>query len=192
MRARSTVCADLSQMGAIIDLSIGVALFRHLTDQSFVQLERETNGHLYLSLEGDTLSQPISDKNQLQGFQEAKQVRANLDKSERNSCCLAASSHNHIIIDKDIRQHNRPVTTDQLQTVITTPVSHTRQHPGSLQHPSTNFASFTVKANESDPDVSVERRRPQELMERLEEVQPRRGIPIAEKNIRTIAVFFWN
>ena len=36
-----------SQMGAIIDFSAGVAFFRHLTAQSFVQLERETKGHLF-------------------------------------------------------------------------------------------------------------------------------------------------
>ena len=53
---------SLSQMGAIIDLSTGVAFFRRLRDQHFVQLERETNGHLFLSLVEDLISQTISDK----------------------------------------------------------------------------------------------------------------------------------
>ena len=47
---------SLSQMGTIIDFSTSVAFFRHLTDQSFVQLERETNGHLHLSLVEDTVT----------------------------------------------------------------------------------------------------------------------------------------
>ena len=32
---------SLSQMGTIIDLSTGVAFFRHFTDKSFVQLDRD-------------------------------------------------------------------------------------------------------------------------------------------------------
>ena len=67
-------------MGAIIDFSTGAAFFRHLADQAFVQLERESNGHLYLSLVEDMLSQPILNKEQLQGFQAAAQVVENLDK----------------------------------------------------------------------------------------------------------------
>ena len=39
----------LSQMGASIDFSTGAAFFRHLADQAFVQLEREPNGHLYVT-----------------------------------------------------------------------------------------------------------------------------------------------
>ena len=65
---------SLSQMGAIIDFSTGAAFFRHLADQAFVHPERASNGHLYLSLVEDVLSQPISNKEQLQGFQAAAQV----------------------------------------------------------------------------------------------------------------------
>ena len=54
--------------------------FISLTDQSFVQLERNTNGHLFLSLVEDMLSQPILDKGQLQGFQAAAQLLENRDK----------------------------------------------------------------------------------------------------------------
>ena len=39
----------LSRMGAIIDFRTGAAFFRHLADQAFVQLEREPNGHLYVT-----------------------------------------------------------------------------------------------------------------------------------------------
>ena len=46
-------------MGAMIDFSIGAAFFRNLTDQSFLQLEKEANGHVYLSLVEDVLPQPI-------------------------------------------------------------------------------------------------------------------------------------
>ena len=67
-------------MGAIIDFNTGAAFFRHLTDLSLVQLERETHGHLYLSLVGDVLFQPILDKSQLQGFQAAAEVLENLNK----------------------------------------------------------------------------------------------------------------
>ena len=79
---------SLSQMGAIIDFSTGAAFFRHLADQPFVQLERESNGHLYLSLVEDMLSQPILNKEQLQGFQAAAQVLENIDKSEENTVVL--------------------------------------------------------------------------------------------------------
>ena len=48
--ARSIVCIllvqSLSQVGVVVDFGTGAAFFRNLTDQSFVQLERETNGHL--------------------------------------------------------------------------------------------------------------------------------------------------
>ena len=71
-------------MGAIIDFSTGAAFFRHLTDQ-------ESNGHLYLSLVEDLLSQPILDKDLLQGFQAAAQVLKNLGQSEVENVCLAAS-----------------------------------------------------------------------------------------------------
>ena len=79
---------SLSQMGAIIDFSAGAAFFRHLTDQSFVQLERDSNGHLYLSLVEDLLSQPILDKEKLQGFQAAAQVLKNLGQSEVKTSVL--------------------------------------------------------------------------------------------------------
>ena len=82
---------SLSQMGATIDFGTGVAFFRHLTDQSFVQLEGEANEQLYLTLVEDILLQPISDKNQQQGFQSLAQVLENLDKSEGKNGCLAAS-----------------------------------------------------------------------------------------------------
>ena len=61
---------SLSQMGAIIDFSTGAAFFRHLTDQSCVQLERESNGHLYLSLVEDLLSQPIWTENSCKDFKQ--------------------------------------------------------------------------------------------------------------------------
>ena len=146
---------SLSQMGAIIDYCTGAAFFRHLTDQSFVQLERESNGHLFLSLVEDLLSQPILDKEQLQGFQAAAQVLKNLGQSEVENVCLAASPHHHIIHDTDTRQHTRPVTTDTSQTVFTLPVSQPRQLLGSMQHSSTVFAPLTVNTNEIDSDVSV-------------------------------------
>ena len=103
-------------MGAVIDCSTCAAFYRFLTDQSFVQLERETNAHFYLSLAEDMLSQPFWDKSLLQGFPAAAQVLANLDKSERKNVCLAASSHKNNTIGNDNCQHTRPVTTDQLQT----------------------------------------------------------------------------
>ena len=96
------------------------------------------------------------------GVPAAAQILGDVDKSERKTVCLAASSHNHIVRDKHTRQHNRPVTTDQLQTAIMTQVSHTPRHPGSMQHSTTNVASLTVKTNESDSDVSVGSRRTQE------------------------------
>ena len=69
----------VSQMGAIVDFSTGAAFFRHLTDQSFVQLEKETSGHLYLSLVEDLLSRPILDKGQLEGFPAAAEVLERLN-----------------------------------------------------------------------------------------------------------------
>ena len=71
---------SLSRMGAVVELSTGAAFFRKLTGQSFVQLERETHGHLFLSLVEGVLSQPILDKGQLQGVQEAAQVLEHFDK----------------------------------------------------------------------------------------------------------------
>ena len=153
---------SLSQMGAIIDFSTGAAFFRHLTDQSFVQLERASNGHLYLSLVEDLLSQPILDREQLQGFQAAAQVLKNLDQSEVENVCLAASPLHHTIHDSDIRQHTRPITTDTSQTVLTLPVSQPRQLLGSMQHSTTVFAPFTVNTNEIDSDVSDRSRCSQE------------------------------
>ena len=156
----------LSQMGAIIDFSTGAAFFRHLTDQSFVQLERESNGHLYLTLVEDLLSQPILDREQLQGFQAAGQVLKNQGQSEVENVCLAASPLHHIIHDSDTRQHTRPITTDTSQTVLTLPVSQPRQLLGSMHHSTTVFAPFTVNTNEIDSDVSdrsrysLERRMP--------------------------------
>ena len=129
-------------MGVIIDFSTGAAFFRHLTDQSFVQLERESNGHLYLSLVEDLLSQPILDKEQLQGFQAAAQVLKNLGQPEVENVCLAASSPHHIIHDSDTRQHTRPVTTDTSQTVLTLPASQPRQILGSMQHSTHSFCAF--------------------------------------------------
>ena len=38
-----------SKMEAIVGFSTGATFFRNLTDQVFVQLEQEANGHLYLS-----------------------------------------------------------------------------------------------------------------------------------------------
>ena len=67
-------------MGATFYFCTGAASFIILTDQSFVQLERDTNGHLFLSLVEDMLSQPILDKGQLQGFQAAAQLLENRDK----------------------------------------------------------------------------------------------------------------
>ena len=74
---------SLSQMGAISDFSTGAAFFRHLADQAFVQLERESYGHRYLSL-----SQPTVNKEQLQGFQAAAQVLENLDKDVKSEVVL--------------------------------------------------------------------------------------------------------
>ena len=88
-----------SQMGAITDISTSAAFLRNLTAQSFVQLERETNGHLYLSLVDNMSSQPNSDTSQLQGFQAAAHVLDNLYKLEKKNFCLAASSHNNITVD---------------------------------------------------------------------------------------------
>ena len=175
---------SLSQIGAIIDFSTGVAFFRHLTDQSVVQLERETTCYLHLSPVEDRLSKTISDKYQLQG---SKQLRRfwEISTNQENTGCLAASSHTHVIRDSGIRQHNTPVTTNQLQTAITTPVSHARQLPGSTHHSTTNVPSLTVNMNESDSDVSVGSRRTQEgrmptTVRCLGEVQPRRGILVLE------------
>ena len=123
---------SLSQMGAVIDKSTCAAIFKILTDQSFVQLERETNAHFYLSLVEDMLSQTFLDKGLLQGFQAAAQVLENLDKSERKNVCLAAYSNKNNTMGNDICQHPRPVTTDQLQTRITPPFSNTRQILGSI------------------------------------------------------------
>ena len=153
---------SLSQVGAIIDLSTCAAFFRHLTEQSFVQLERESNGHLYLPLVEDLLSQPILDKEQLQGFQTAAQVLENLGQSEVENVCLAASSLHHIVHDSDTRQHTRPVTTDTSQTVLTLPVSQPRQLLCSMQHSTTVFAPLTVNTTEIDSDVSVRSRCSQE------------------------------
>ena len=153
---------SLSQIGAIIDLSTGAAFFRHLTDESVVQLERESNGHLYLSLVEDLLSQPILDKEHLQGFQAAAQVLKNLGQSEVENVCLAASSPHHIIHNSDTRQYTRPVKTDTSQTVLTFPASQQRQLLGSMQHSTTVFAPLTVNTNEIDSDGSVRSRCSQE------------------------------
>ena len=153
---------SLSQMGAIIDFSTGAAFCRHWADQVFVQLERESNGHLYLPLVEDMLSQPISNKEQLQGFQAAAQVQENLEKSEEKHGCLAASSQHHITHDSDIRQHNEQVPTDTPQTRTTSPDSHSRQHRGPMQHYTTVFAPLSVNTNEIDSDVSIRSRCTQE------------------------------
>ena len=62
---------SLSQMGATFDCCTRAAFFGNLTDQSFVQLQRKTSGHLFLSMVEDVLSLPILDKCQPQGFQVA-------------------------------------------------------------------------------------------------------------------------
>ena len=107
---------SLSQMGAIIDLSTGAAFFRHLADQAFVQLKRESNGHLYFSLVEDMLSQPNLNKEQLQEFQAAAQVLENLENQKKNTVVL-----------------QRPLNIISLQTGTTAPDSHT-QHLGPMQH----------------------------------------------------------
>ena len=64
---------SLPHVGAIFEISTGPALFRHLADQSGVKLEKETIGHLYLSLV-KIFSSPIWGKRQLNGLQAAAQV----------------------------------------------------------------------------------------------------------------------
>ena len=119
------------------------------------------------------LSQPILNKEQLQGFQAAAQVLENLDESTEKHGCLAASSQHQIIHDSDIRQHNEQVPTDTSETRTTSPDSHTRQHVGPLQHDTTIFAPLTVNTHEIDSDVSIRSRCTQEgrlqLMENLGE-----------------------
>ena len=171
-------------MGAIIVFSTSEAFFRHLTDQSFVPLERETNGRLYLSLVEEMLfTQPMLDKGQLQGFQAAAQFLEKLDKqgqkppsafadegtselnreeSDGRKTCAAASSHNSITVGTDICQHTRQVPTGHLQTGITLPTTPTRQLLGSMQHYTTDFVLLPVRRNEHDPNVTVGSRRPQE------------------------------
>ena len=137
-------------MGAIIDFSTDVAFFTHLTDQSSVQLERETKVtsicHLW--------------KIYFQKQSLAK-ISCRWSRTNQKEKLVVLQHLHHIICDKDIRQHKRQVTPDQPQTANTTPVSHTRQLPGSMQHYTTNVASLTVKTNESDSDVSVGSRRTQ-------------------------------
>ena len=149
-------------MGAIIDFSTGAAFFRNLTDQYFVQLERETQGHLYLSRVEDMLSQPILEESQLQvpssgtGPGQSRQkegktiVLQHHPRTRTSSLTMTSAS-----------------TPDQLQLInyrreIKPPISHTRQILGSMQHSTTDFVSLPVRANEHDSNVSVGIRRPQE------------------------------
>ena len=74
---------SISKMGAIMGFSTGATFFRSLTDQVFAQLEQEANGHLYVSLVKDMLSQSICDEDQLLGFQAAARVHENLGKKDR-------------------------------------------------------------------------------------------------------------
>ena len=116
-------------MGGLIDYSTGAAFFRKLTEQSFVQLEQETNGHQYWSLVEDLLSRPISDKVQLVGLLAAAQVLRSLnikgqhppsasaggrtsdltreDTDTEKTACLAASLSTNTTIASDICQHTR-------------------------------------------------------------------------------------
>ena len=122
--------------------------------QAFVQLERESNGHLYLSLVEDMLSQPHSNKEQLQGFEAAAQNLGNLrnqKKTRLSQHLLNIMSYN----DSDIRQHNEQVPTDASQTRTTLPDSHTRQHLGPMQHYTTVFAPLSVNTSEIDSNVSI-------------------------------------
>ena len=141
---------SLSQMGAIIDFSTGAAFFRHLTDQSCVQLERASNGHLAFTTNfGQRTVARISSSGT--GSEKSRSVRS----GKRLSLY-------HTIHDSDIRQHTRPISTDTSQTVLTLPVSQPRQLLGSMQHSTTVFAPFTVSTNEIDSDVSDRSRCSQE------------------------------
>ena len=82
--------------------------------------------------------------------------------SEGKDACLVTSSNNSITTDNDICQHTRPVTTDQLQTGITSLISRTRQLLGSMHHSTTDFVPLPVRTNELDSNLSVGSRRPQE------------------------------
>ena len=115
------------------------------------------------------LSQPISDKGQLQGFQAAAQVLEHLDNrgqhppsaladggtSELNregsdsdkTDCLAAASHTDITVAKDISQHTRHVPTDHLQTGITSPGTPTQQLLSSMQHYTTDVEPLFDETN---------------------------------------------
>ena len=93
---------SLSQMGAIIDFSTGVASFRHLRDQSFVQLERETHRHLCLSLLEDILSQTIWTKINCRG---SRQLRRFWEISTNQKRKPDVSQHLHTPISSVTRTY---------------------------------------------------------------------------------------
>ena len=146
-----------------LDFSTGAAFFRHLADRAFVQLTRESNEHLHLSLVEDMLSQPILNKEQLQGFQAASQVSEKFSMSQKKNTVVLQHPLNIIsYMTVTTRQHNEQVSTDTSQTGTTSPASHTRQHLGPMQHCTTVFAPLTVNTNEIDSDVSTRSRCTQE------------------------------
>ena len=71
---------SLAQMGAIMEFSTGAAFFRHLADQSFVQLENDADVHLCLALVEDLLARPVSDEGQHERFIASAEVLEGLKK----------------------------------------------------------------------------------------------------------------
>ena len=173
-----------SKMEAIVDLSTGATFLRNLTDQVFVQLEQEANGHLYLSPVKDMLSRTICDEDQLLGFQAAAKVLENLGKkgTGRSVCtrrrrdrwiakkkvhdgknlCLDTSLHSGRIRDTDPSEHTGQVTTDHLQAGSTSPITDARQPLGSMLHFITDLVSSPVRCDEHVSHVTIGCRQSQE------------------------------
>ena len=95
---------SLSEMGAVIDFRTCAAFCRNLAHQSFVQLETETNGNLFLSLAEDVLSHPVLNRDLLHGFRGAARSPAHLDK-------LKSTLRQHILTEGPVNRTMKSQTT---------------------------------------------------------------------------------
>ena len=145
--------------------------------------KKKANGHPYLSLVKDMLSQITCDEDQLLGFQAAARVLDHLGKkgqdppfahadgrtgellkenSDGKNLCLDTSLQSSRIRYTDPSQHTGHVTTDHLQAGSTSLITDTRQPLGSKPHYIPYFVSSRVRRDENDYYVSIGCRQSQE------------------------------
>ena len=139
----------------------------------FVQLERETNGLLYLSLVEDMLLQRMLDTSQLQEFQAGAQVLEQFDKSDRKRASPATSSRNRVC------QHTRPLLhrsiSDRIHDSFWVQCSIPQQISCHCQLDPTNMISMFWSE-----DDALRKDGCLQLMEHVGEAQLRRGVLVVE------------